>query len=440
MDVAQELARWREYAGRQRSLTHDDVAELEGHLHDQMADLAASGLTDDEAFLIAVQRMGRMDEVSREFARVHAERLWKQLLPADRRTDDRQRELAVVLALAAAAAVVTRAGISLLPADVMMRLAGVAVLPFLAAYFGWKRRVAGTTVVALTAVFVAAGLVLGLPAFDHGGATLTLVTIHAPVMLWLACGAAYAGGEWRSLPRRMDFIRFTGEWVVYYTLIALGGGVLTGLTAGVFNAIGIDPTDVLATWVVPCGAAGAVLVAAWLVEAKQAVIENIAPVLTLVFTPLMLALLLAVLGGFLTHPGVLHAERDLLIVMALILVLVLGLWLYAVSARSPEAAPGLFDRLQVAMVLAAIVVDLILLVAMVGRIGAFGASANKVAALGLNIVVLGNLVGSAWLGGRFVARRGAFAELERWQTAYLPAYGAWALVVVVVVPPVFGYR
>ena len=87
-----------------------------------------------------------------------------------------------------------------------------------------------------------------------------------------------------------------------------------------------------------------------------------------------------------------------------------------------------------------IVVDLILLVAMVGRIGAFGASANKVAALGLNIVVLGNLVGSAWLGGRFVARRGAFAELERWQTAYLPAYGAWALVVVVVVPPVFGYR
>ena len=36
--------------------------------------------------------------------------------------------------------------------------------------------------------------------------------------------------------------------------------------------------------------------------------------------------------------------------------------------------------------------------------------------------------------------RGSFAALERWQIVYLPVYAVWAALVVVVFPPVFGYR
>ncbi|MCA1983546.1 permease prefix domain 1-containing protein [Nocardioides nematodiphilus] len=439
MGIEEEFARWRAYASAQPTLAADDIAEMEGHLQDQVADLAAAGLDDDEAFLIAIKRMGRVDDISREFARVHSERLWKQLLPVAEPAGPERREVAVVLALAVGAALVVRLGIALLPDEVALRLAAVGVLPFLTAYFAWKRRLRPPVAGVLTAVFVVSGLLLGLLPFDDGGATGVLAILHAPVALWLTVGIAYAGGDWRSHERRMDFVRFTGEWIVYYTLIALGGGVLVGLTAGIFNAIGVDPTTVLATWVLPCGAAGAVLVAAWLVEAKQAVIENIAPVLTLVFTPLTLALLIAVLGGFIARPRVIDGGRDLLVLMALILVLVLGLWLYAVSARAPERAAGLFDRLQVAMLVAAIGVDLIVLVAMTARIAEFGASANKVAALGLNLVILVNLVRSAWLGGRFALGRGSLVELERWQTTYLPLYGVWAAAVVCVLPPVFGF-
>ena len=39
----------------------------------------ATGLSRDEAFLVAVMRMGNLDEVSKEFARAHSDRLWKQL-------------------------------------------------------------------------------------------------------------------------------------------------------------------------------------------------------------------------------------------------------------------------------------------------------------------------------------------------------------------------
>ena len=51
-----------------------------------------------------------------------------------------------------------------------------------------------------------------------------------------------------------------------------------------------------------------------------------------------------------------------------------------------------------------------------------------------------NLAWSAWLYARFLRRRGSFASLERWQVGYLPVYSGWAALVVIVFPPLFGYR
>ena len=76
---------------------------------------------------------------------------------------------------------------------------------------------------------------------------------------------------------------------------------------------------------------------------------------------------------------------------------------------------------------------------MIGRIGAYGASANKLASLGLNLILLVNLVGSAWLQFGFVQTRATFSRVERWQTSYVPVYLLWAVVVAVVFPPVFGF-
>jgi hypothetical protein len=63
-----------------------------------------------------------------------------------------------------------------------------------------------------------------------------------------------------------------------------------------------------------------------------------------------------------------------------------------------------------------------------------------VAALGENLILLVNLAWTAWLYARFVRQRGSFAALERWQIAYLPVYSMWAAFVVIVFPPLFGYR
>ena len=75
-----QISTWRSYLTRGSAMTPTDADELEGHLRDQIDALEASGLSADEAFLVAVKRMGALDEVSREFAREHSDRLWKQLV------------------------------------------------------------------------------------------------------------------------------------------------------------------------------------------------------------------------------------------------------------------------------------------------------------------------------------------------------------------------
>jgi uncharacterized protein YjiS (DUF1127 family) len=83
-DLENQIAEWRAYVHGRRELHHTDAEELEDHLRSRITELTDAGLQPDEAFLIAVKRMGSLDEVSREFAREHSERLWKQLvLPAE---------------------------------------------------------------------------------------------------------------------------------------------------------------------------------------------------------------------------------------------------------------------------------------------------------------------------------------------------------------------
>src|SRR5688500_16148546 len=67
--VEKQVDEWRAYLRRSRAITTRDVAELEDHLREQMATLGGEGLALDEAFLVAVKRMGAVDALTREFAR-----------------------------------------------------------------------------------------------------------------------------------------------------------------------------------------------------------------------------------------------------------------------------------------------------------------------------------------------------------------------------------
>jgi hypothetical protein len=450
--LEEQIAQWRAYVRRRPAFNGPDVEELEGHLRDQLVALTEAGLAGDEAFLIAVKRMGSLDALSREFARAHSERLWKQLViapdTAEQSANTARAEILIVLSLAIAAALAIKVpalfGLRLSPDHEVppfyARNASLFVFPLLTVYFVWKR---GSNIVRslwLALPFAAGAIFANLFPFRTASDTQILTALHLPIALWLAVGFAYVRGRRVAEGGRMDFVRYSGELVIYYVLIALGGGVLTGFTLMMFKAIEMNAAWFVAGWLIPCGAMGAVIIGSWLVEAKQSVIENMAPVLTRLFTPLFTVLLLVFLATMAWTGSPINVKREILIGFDLLLVLVVGLVLYAVSARDPQSPPDFFDALQLLLVVSALVVDGVALAAIAARISEFGFTPNRVAALGENLLLLVNLAWSAWLYARFLRHRGSFADLERWQMAYLPVYSVWAALVVVIFPPVFGYR
>jgi hypothetical protein len=426
-----------------------------------MASLAADGLSQDEAFLVAVKRMGAIDALTREFAREHSDRLWKQLVLAGEGRDGSfgaaaahaNRKMWVALAIAIAAGIAIK-----LPALFGIRFpledhAGSGserfyahnlaffILPFLAAWFAWERPLSPTGRVGLAGVFAVAAAGVNLLPFRAGHSdTEVLTVLHLPIALWLAVGIAYVGGQWRGNERRMDFIRFTGELFIYFVLIALGGGVLIGLTFALFSAIRVDMEPWVGAWIVPCGIAGATVIATWLVEAKQSVIENMAPVLTRIFTPLFALLMLAFLATMVGTGRGIDVEREILIIFDLLLVVVFALLLYSFSARDPLAPPGLFDGILLTLVVTALVVDVLALWAIGSRISEFGFTPNRVAALGENVVLLVNLAGSTVLYVGFLRGRSPFSRLWGWQMSYVYVLAAWAAAVAFLFPPIFGFR
>ena len=441
--VESQIAEWRAYVGNAPGVNGRDVDELEDHLRGQIDELNAAGLTDDEAFLVAVKRMGDLDGLSREFAREHSGRLWKQLFRGEEEPARAAGDWVEPLVFAVAAAVVVQ--VARLAADFpdeepswFARNISLFVLPFLGAYFARRRQLDARGWALTAAPFVLAALVVNLYPWDADSSTEELVALHLPVALWFVVAYPYMGGTLQSHERRMDFVRFTGEWFIYYVLIALGGGVLMGLTVAILEPAGVDP-DRIAEWVLPSGAAGAVIVAAWLVESKQRVVENMAPVLGMLFTPLF-AVMLAVSAVVYAVTGLGDTfDRDLVSVFDALLVVVLALVLYGMSARDPSESPSWMDRIQLVAVVSALVLDVMVLGAMIARIGDLGFTPNRTAAVGLNLVLLVNLAGAAWLSARFLTGRSRLHRLERWQTAYLPVFALWAAAVVVILPPLFAF-
>src|SRR5690554_2296431 len=151
-----QIGQWRAAILRGGSVDEADADELEGHLREQISDLEASGLADDEAFLIAVRRLGQVDLITAEFAREHSDRLWKQLA-LTHQPDDRPRPVLLMLGFAVLSAVLVQvarllAGFPEASSPWFLRDVSLFVLPVLAAYFAISRRMSPSRSLALAGV------------------------------------------------------------------------------------------------------------------------------------------------------------------------------------------------------------------------------------------------------------------------------------------------
>ncbi|MGI6413101.1 MAG: permease prefix domain 1-containing protein [Syntrophomonadaceae bacterium] len=448
-DLETHIHSWKDYLRAHGNFTEADISELESHLREEIDDLMSSGLTPDESFLVSVKRLGNLDAISREFAKVNTENLWKHLFIDQVDTTAKKqnrRDIALVIIFALLAGTLIKIteffGLSFQdPAADRFYLKNLSffILPLIAGFFLVKRNAGVRTWLTIMATFVAAALVINnYPSFPPYH-TEYLSGLHLPLFLWLIVGVAYIGREWKSSQGRMNFIRFTGEAVVYGTLVGAGIMVLAGFTAAIFGAIQVDVDKFLEDYYVIYGACAAVFITVYLVEAKKSIVENFAPILAKIFSPLFLLIMICFLVVTIITGKSPFAEREFLIAFDFMLALVLGLVLYVISARNNQEPANFFDYLNLALIITAFIIDGIALSAILSRLSAFGITPNKLAALGENLVLLGNLGGLAWLYIVYFKRKCEFIKLEKWQTNYLYVYFIWTAFVAFIFPILFGF-
>jgi len=250
----------------------------------------------------------------------------------------------------------------------------------------------------------------------------------------------YMGTKWKESKARMNFIRFTGEAFIYGLLITCGVGVLSLFTMLIFSAIGIDLETFVFSYLVIYAMSGAVMITLYLVEAKNSVVENFAPILAKIFSPLFLITMVTFLIVMTFTGKSPLVDRNYLIGFNLMLVLVLGLVLYVISARNLHERKNIFDYINLALIITALIIDIVALIAILGRLQNYGITPNKVAALGENIILLINLGFLSWLYIRYLTNKIEFKLIEKYQTSYLTIYAIWMAIVAFIFPLLFGFK
>lgn len=448
-EVEREIGEWRGRLAVSGNLPEDRLEELESHLRDAMDDLQERGLDSEEAFLIALRRIGNLDELSRECAREITEETWRGIVlePKGEGQRERRRDILSTLLLALAAGLLAKLpalfGVEARSEEwffVYARNAALFCLPSVAWVLALVRRRGRALALALSLITLALALYLNFLPWSQGSDTGILTAIHLPFFLWIALLPLYAGLRWRETLRGMDFVRFTGEAFIYGLLLFCGVLALDLFVLLLFETASIKAGAFTMDWLLPICAFALPVGAARLAMAKRNVMETIAPVLARIFAPLFLAAMIVFIVATAVSGADPFADRDALIVFDLVLALVLALVLWSAAMRDPRASAGLNDWIDFGLALAALALDAFLLAAISGRIDAFGASPNRVAALGENLVLMVDLVGMAFLLGRHLFLRGAYEAVLRWQTAFLAVLFGWLGVVALAFPLIFGGR
>lgn len=76
--LERELDAWKQALGQSDAMHSHDIAELEQHVRDSVAHLVTTGLSEEEAFLVAIHRVGESDHIAREFSQVNGAYIWGQ--------------------------------------------------------------------------------------------------------------------------------------------------------------------------------------------------------------------------------------------------------------------------------------------------------------------------------------------------------------------------
>lgn len=304
-------------------------------------------------------------------------------------------------------------------------------------FFCFQRQVQPKVIVVISSLLVLSLLYLNLLPNPSKSDASALACLHLSFAFWALIGITFVGGAWKDLTGRMNFVRYNGELLIYGTVITIGGMVLTGLTIGLFELIGLSIGEWYMNSVGVYGGVAVPLVATFLITRVVEGRFRMAPLLAKVFTPLFLAMVLVYLIAMVVKRQSPFSDRDFLMAFNGLLLVVLGLCVFSISERGTNESAGPYDLMNIGLVSVTLLIDLVALAAILFRLSSYGFTPNRVAVLGANLLAFCHLAGILFYYIQFVRRRASCRGLEDWIVRFLPVYTIWSIIVAVVLPLVF---
>ena len=288
--------------------------------------------------------------------------------------------------------------------------------------------------------FLIPAIYVNLLPSDSPGASVNLVYIHLPLLMWFMYGVVYTGYDLKNHEKRISFIKYNGDLAIIYALIAIAGGLLTAITIGLFDSIGLNIEKFYSENIIITGAVAAPVVAAFIIEKYPTLVSKTAPMIAVIFSPLVLITLIVFLISIAVTGKDPYNDRDFLLMFNLMLLGVMGIIIFSVSGTSVVRNQKFNAIVLFVLSVITIIIDLIALSAIFYRLGEYGLTPNRLAVLVSNILVLINLTLIMTNLYRINFKKAEFKTVEKSVSKFLPVYLLWIIIVIFGFPVIFGIK
>ncbi len=279
---------------------------------------------------------------------------------------------------------------------------------------------------------------------------LNLMAMHLPLLAWAGVGA-YLVADYRDPENRFAFLIKSLEVLIMGGLFVIAGVLFTAITAGLFSALEVVFPETVQRLFIAGGAglipviAVAVIYNPAVAPAEQSFQEGLSKLVAMlmrILLPLTLIVLVVYVAFIPFNFREPFDNRDVLIIYNGMLFAVIALLVGATPINLADLSPAVARWLRrgiIAVAALALLVSIYALSAIVYRTAIDRLTPNRLTFIGWNIVNIGLLA----LLLLYQARAGAGGwvhELHRAFSAGTVAYTVWTLVVIFIVPWLFGFN
>ena len=319
--------------------------------------------------------------------------------------------------------------------------AGIIFFLGLSIYTIWTNRIFDQKKLIITILaFLIPIIYINLLPSNKNSDSINLAYIHLVLLMWCIYGLVFIGFDLKDKSKRIEYIRHNGDLAIMGALILIAGGILTGITIGLFNAINIHIEKFYMDNVVTVGLVSAPIVTKYIIENYVTLTNKIAPVIANIFSPLVIITLIIYLIAIVVSGKDPYNDRDFLLIFNIMLLGVMCIIVFSISETSLKRKQKLNEMLLFILSIITLIIDIIALSAIFYRLGEFGITPNRLAVLGSNILIFVNLILIMIDLYKINFKKSEIEKVGMTISKYLPVYIVWVLIVIFGFPLFFGMK